>query len=114
MYLLNTRPDICYAVNVLSQFMSQSRQIHWIVAKYVLRYLQCTIGYGLRYASSVDLSLQRYANADWVGSTVDRKSTPGCCFYLGVCHGFLVQQETKLCGLEYRRRRIYSIECGSP
>ena len=28
MYLVNTRPDICYAVNVLIQFMSQSRQIH--------------------------------------------------------------------------------------
>jgi hypothetical protein len=25
MYLVNTRPDICYAANVLSQFMSQSR-----------------------------------------------------------------------------------------
>ena len=28
MYLVNTRPDICYAVNVLSQFMIQSRQTH--------------------------------------------------------------------------------------
>ena len=25
MYLVNTRPDICYTVNVLSQFMSQLR-----------------------------------------------------------------------------------------
>jgi hypothetical protein len=25
MYLVNTIPDICYAVNVLSQFMSQPR-----------------------------------------------------------------------------------------
>jgi hypothetical protein len=56
-YLLNTRPDICYAVNVLSQFMSQPRQTHWIAVKHVLRYLRGTIGYGLRYASSVDLSL---------------------------------------------------------
>jgi hypothetical protein len=81
MYLVNTRPDICYAVNVLSQFMSQSRQTHWIAAKHVLRYLRGTVGYGLRYASSVDLSLQGYV--DWAGSAVDRKSTSGCCFTLG-------------------------------
>jgi hypothetical protein len=39
MYLVNTRPDICYAVSVLSQFMSQPRQTHWISTKHVLRYL---------------------------------------------------------------------------
>jgi hypothetical protein len=57
MYLVNTRPDICYTVNVLSQFMSQPRQTQWIAARHVLRYLRGTIGYGLRYASSVDMSL---------------------------------------------------------
>jgi hypothetical protein len=82
MYLINTRPDICYAVNVLSQFMSQLRQTHWIAAKHVLRYLRGTVGYGLRYASSVDLSLQGYVDADWVGSAVDRRITSGCCFTL--------------------------------
>jgi hypothetical protein len=39
MYLVNTRPDICYAVNVLSQFIIQSRQTHWTTMKHVLRYL---------------------------------------------------------------------------
>jgi hypothetical protein len=39
MYLVNIRLDICYAVNILSQFMSQSRQTHWIAAKHVLKYL---------------------------------------------------------------------------
>jgi hypothetical protein len=39
MYLVNTKPDICYAVNVLSQFMSQPRQTHWTTTKHVLRYL---------------------------------------------------------------------------
>jgi hypothetical protein len=58
MYLVNTRPDSCYAVNVLSQSMSQSRQTHWIAVKHVLRYIRGTVGYGLRYASSVNLSLQ--------------------------------------------------------
>jgi hypothetical protein len=83
MYLANTRPDICYAVNVLSQFMNQLRQTHWIAAKHVLRYLRGTVGYGLRYASNVDLSLQGYTDADWAGSSVDRKSASGCCFTLG-------------------------------
>jgi hypothetical protein len=29
------------------------------------------------------MRLQGYANADWVGSTMDRKSTSGSCFTLG-------------------------------
>jgi hypothetical protein len=84
MYLANTRPDICFVVNVLSQFRSQPKHTHWIVAKHVLRYLQGTIGYSLRYASNVDLSLQGYVDADWAGSAVDRKSTSSCCFTLGL------------------------------
>jgi hypothetical protein len=51
--------------------------------KHVLRYLQGIVGYGLRYASSVDLSLQGYADADWAGSTMDQNSTSDCCFTLG-------------------------------
>jgi hypothetical protein len=70
-------------VNVLSQFMSQPRQTHWIAAKHVLRYLRGIVGYDLRYASSVDLSLQGYVDADWARSIVDRKSTSSYCFTLG-------------------------------
>jgi hypothetical protein len=79
MYLVNTRPDICYAVNVLSQFMIQSIQTHWIEAKHVLRYLQGIVGYSLRYASSLDLILQGYVIIDWVESIVDQKRTYDCC-----------------------------------
>jgi hypothetical protein len=81
MYLIN-RPDSCYAMNVLSQFMSQPRQTHEIAVKHVLRYIRGIVGYVLRYASSMDVSLQGYANTYWVESTVDRKSTSGCCFSL--------------------------------
>ena len=83
MYLVNTRPDICYVVSVLNQFINQSRQTHWIAVKHVLRYLRGTVGYGLRHASSVDMRLQGYADSDWAGSAMDRKSTFGCCFTLG-------------------------------
>jgi hypothetical protein len=83
MYLVNTRHDICYVVSVLSQFMSQPRQTHWIAAKHVLRYLGGIVGYGLRYAFAVDMRLQGYVDADWAWSAVDRKRTSGCCFTLG-------------------------------
>jgi hypothetical protein len=83
MYLVNTRPNICFAVSALGQFMCESRQMHWVAAKHVLRYLRGTIGYGLRYTSSSDLTLVSYSNSDWAGSVDDRKSTSGGCFSLG-------------------------------
>ena len=33
-YLTNTRPDICFAVNTLSQFLTDLRQVHMMVAKH--------------------------------------------------------------------------------
>ena len=83
LYLVNTRPDICYAVNTLSQHMVESRQVHWVAAKHVLRYLHGTIGYGLRYTSGEGVKLEGFTDSDWAGSAVDRKSTSGCCFSLG-------------------------------
>jgi hypothetical protein len=57
MYRVKKRLDSHYAVNVLSQSMSQLTQTHWIVVNHVLRYIRGTVGYGLRYVSSVNLSL---------------------------------------------------------
>jgi hypothetical protein len=83
MYMIHTRPDICYEVIAMSQFMNEPRQRHWVAAKHILRYLRGTITYGLRYTSSGVLFLHGYADDDWVGSPVDRKSTSRYCFSLG-------------------------------
>eukprot|EP00253_Pinus_taeda_P002952 PITA_02952 len=37
MHLVNTRPDICYDVNTLSQFMVEPKRVHWAAIKHVLR-----------------------------------------------------------------------------
>ena len=58
MYLVNTKLDSCHTVNGPSHFLSQPRQTHQTTTKHVLRYIQGTVGYGLRYASSVKLSMQ--------------------------------------------------------
>jgi hypothetical protein len=83
MYLTNTRPDICFAVNTLSQYMVEPRHVHLITKKHVMRYLKGTIDYGLRYISDREIRLQGYIDLDWAGSVTDRKSTSRCCFSLG-------------------------------
>ena len=47
MYLTNSRPDICFAVNTLSQYLVQPRRVHLVTAKHVMRYLKGTIDFGL-------------------------------------------------------------------
>ena len=42
MYLVNTRPDMCYAVNQLSQVMIRPNKLYWKVENHVLRYLRGT------------------------------------------------------------------------
>eukprot|EP00253_Pinus_taeda_P029746 PITA_29746 len=81
MFLVNSRPDICFAVNTLIQYMVEPHHIHWIDAKNLLRYLRGTIHYGLRYTTG-DLRLHGYTDVNWAGSVVDRKSMSGCCFYI--------------------------------
>jgi hypothetical protein len=47
MCLTNTRPDICFVVNTLSQFLVEPRHVHLVVAKHVMRYLKGTLDCGL-------------------------------------------------------------------
>jgi len=42
-YAVITRPDICFSVNKVCQFMSNPLESHWTVVKRILRYLKGTI-----------------------------------------------------------------------
>jgi hypothetical protein len=83
MYMTNTRPDICFDVNTLSQYLVEPRRVHLFVAKHVMRYLEGTLDFGLCYNGDCDFRLIGYTNSDWVESVSDRKRTLGCCFSLG-------------------------------
>ena len=83
MYLVNTRPDLCFAVNQLSQAMVQPSKLFWKVAKHVLRYLRGACQYGLWYRRIEGVKLQGFIDADLAGSPLDRKSIFGGIFNLG-------------------------------
>ena len=83
MYQMNTRPKICFAVNTLSQFLTDPRHVHLIAAKHILRYLKGTVDYGLKYKTDQRINLEGYVDSDWANSAIDRKSTSGCGFSMG-------------------------------
>ena len=83
MYLVNTRPDICYAVNQLSQAMAKPTKLFWKAGKHVLRYLRGTSEYGLWYMKTNEVKFHGFTDADWAGSPSDRKSTSGGVFSIG-------------------------------
>ena len=83
MYLSNTRPYICFAVNTISQYMVNPKHIHLVGAKHVMIYLKGTLDYGLRYASNGEIRLHGFTDSDWKGSSKDRKTTSRCFFSSG-------------------------------
>uniref|UniRef100_A0A2N9HIU0 GAG-pre-integrase domain-containing protein n=1 Tax=Fagus sylvatica TaxID=28930 RepID=A0A2N9HIU0_FAGSY len=74
-YLTVTRPDISYAVHIVSQFMAAPRSLHYAVVLRILRYLKGTLFHGLHFSSQSSLTLQAYSDADWAGDPTDRRST---------------------------------------
>ena len=81
--MICTRPDICWIITKLSQYLSKPSKSQWVAVKHVMRYLKCTIDFGLCYSKCVDgLTLLGYSDADWASSTDDRRSITGYCFSL--------------------------------
>lgn len=67
-YLIVTRPDIIFAVSVVSQFMQDPRTTYWPAIMKILRYLKGTPPRGLFYKKHKRaLDVNCYVYSDWVG-----------------------------------------------
>ncbi|RWS22042.1 integrase core domain protein-like protein, partial [Leptotrombidium deliense] len=81
--MLGSRPDICYAVGKLAQFLDCYDETHWTAAKRVLRYLKGTPKHGITFnANSSSPNLYGYCDADYAGDLDSRRSTSGYIFIL--------------------------------
>ncbi|KAL0539470.1 hypothetical protein IC582_023682 [Cucumis melo] len=82
-YLTNTRPDIAYIINQLSQFLQKPTDLHWQAVKCVLKYLSGTKSFGLMFQQGDDLAISAYSDADWASNINDRKSIVAYCIFIG-------------------------------
>lgn len=73
-YLLNTRPELCYSVHLLSQFMQEPKVPHWEAALRAVRYLKGSPGQGIFLSSDPDLTLTVYCDADYNSCPLTRRS----------------------------------------
>ncbi|XP_020271177.1 uncharacterized protein LOC109846363 [Asparagus officinalis] len=82
-YLTITRPDIVFAVGLVSRYMEEPRQEHFKAAKRILRYVRGSIDQGLFYTQCADSRLVGYTDSDYGGDLDERKSTSGYMFNIG-------------------------------
>jgi hypothetical protein len=66
--------------SVLPRYMYCASEIHFQIAKRIVRYIQGTIDYGLRFCQVKNFTLHDYSDNDWVNSVNDMMSTLGYCF----------------------------------
>jgi len=82
-YLTNTKLDITFATQKLSQFLSSPTEKHFTSATRILRYLKKCPGQGLFFPKASSLCLSGFSDADWAGCIDSRRSISGQCFFLG-------------------------------
>lgn len=86
MYLmLCTRPDLSYAINLISRFVNKNNEMVWQYLKGIMRYLKGTCNlrlvYERNYGNNYEL-ISGHVDSDWAGDKISRISTTGYVFKL--------------------------------
>ena len=81
--MILTRPNISFAVGILSRFMQKPCEGHWNAVKRVLKYLKGTHELGLKYSKVGDFKLIGYTNSNFDGDKEKGVSTLGYVMSLG-------------------------------
>jgi hypothetical protein len=79
---ISTQPDISFAVQTLSQFMSNPSPAHWSAVKRIFRYLNGMRNLGIIYSKGGEVESLAYLDVDWGANMIDRKSISGYVFQM--------------------------------
>ena len=82
--MLCTRPDITFAMSVMSRYQSNSDEEHWIAMKNIFKYLRRTKDLFLIFGGDSELQVEGYTDSDFMSDPDDRKSMSE---YIFICNG---------------------------
>ncbi|XP_019228757.1 PREDICTED: uncharacterized protein LOC109209868 [Nicotiana attenuata] len=82
-FFTNTRLDIAYGVQHLSQFMQDPREPHLHAAFHLLRYLKNDPTLGIFLSNDPDCTIRGYCDSDWAACPDSRRSVSGYLVLLG-------------------------------
>ncbi|GJU18972.1 uncharacterized mitochondrial protein-like protein [Tanacetum coccineum] len=78
-YLTSSRHDIMFAVCACARYQVNHKVSHLHVVKRIFRYLKGQPKLGLLYPKDSPFDLVAYTDSDYVGASLDMKSTTGGC-----------------------------------
>ncbi|GKC01926.1 uncharacterized mitochondrial protein-like protein [Tanacetum coccineum] len=81
-YLLHTRLDLTYSVDVVSRYMQSPKESHACAIKQILCYLKGTTSFGIKYNRSNDMKLVGYSDSSHNVDIDDGRINTGHVFYL--------------------------------
>ena len=78
-----TRPDIAYAVGLMSRKVTKPTLLDFQILKRILRYLRGTIDFGIHFSSERHGRLITFSDSDFAGDLNSYRSTSGCVTFFG-------------------------------
>ncbi|XP_014519717.1 uncharacterized protein LOC106776760 [Vigna radiata var. radiata] len=83
LYLTKTRPDLCFSINLLSQFMQSPTDYHYRIIQHVIRYIKSKPSEGLFFSADSPTQLKAFSDSDGATYPNTIRSTIGFCVFLG-------------------------------
>nr|GEW48032.1 hypothetical protein [Tanacetum cinerariifolium] len=76
-YLTSSRPDIMFAICACARFQVTPKVLHLYAVKQIFKYLKGQPKLGLWYSKDLPFDLEAYTDSNYVGESLDKKSTTG-------------------------------------
>ena len=81
--MIGSRPDLAFAVGLVSRFMGRPGRVHWDAVKWILKYLKGSAKSCLTFKKHEKIDVQGFCDSDFAADLDKRRSVSGYVFKVG-------------------------------